>query len=80
MGGLYSLIKKVNNAETLLGQDGETPHTFFLSQLTTKQYEGLTPDERKRRVADILGKKLRELYNSQSKNSETDAKDKSDAS
>ena len=80
LGGLYSLIKKVNNAETLLGQDGETPHTFFLSQLTTKQYEGLTPDERKRRVADILGKKLRELYNSQSKNSETDAKDKSDAS
>jgi hypothetical protein len=80
LGGLYSLIQKVNNAETQLEQDGETAHTFFLSRLTSKQYEGLTPDERKLRVAEILGKKLRELYNTRSNDSETGAKDKSDGS
>ena len=80
LGGLYSLINKVNNAESQLEQDGETTHTFFLSRLTTKQYEGLTPDERKQCVAEILGKKLRELYNSHSSDSKTDAKDESDAS
>ena len=77
---LYSLIKKVNNTETQLDQVTETIHTFFLSQLTIKQYEGLTPNERKQRVAEILGKKLRELCDAPSKHPETDAKDKSDAS
>ena len=80
LGGLYSLINKVNRAETQLEQVAETAHTFFLSQLTTKQYDGLTPDERKQRVAEILGKKLRELYNARLNDSETDAKDKSDGS
>lgn len=77
LGRLYSLINKVNNAETQLEQVAETTHTFFLSQLTTKQYEDLTPDERTQRVAEILARKLRKML---AERQATDAKEDSNAS
>ncbi len=77
---LYSLIHKVHKFDTQSDQIVETKHTFFLSQLTTKQYEDLTPDERKQRVAEILGKKLRQIYENSIETPETNTKKDSDAS
>ena len=77
---LYSLINKVRRAKPQREQIAETKHTFFLSQLTTKQYEDVSPEERKQRVAKILGKRLKQLYKDTVRNPEDDAKDTSNAS
>jgi len=39
----------------------ESSHTHFLSSLSLKQYQNLTPEERKQKVSEIFARKLLEL-------------------
>ncbi len=56
------LFKKV--LQTLDIQDDgkvESIHTHFLSSISLKQYQNLTPDERKQKVSELFARKLLEL-------------------
>ncbi len=52
----------------------ESSHTHFLSTLFLKQYENLTPEERKQKVSEIFARKLLELEKAKkSKGAKSDA-------
>ena len=52
----------------------ESSHTHFLSSLSLKQYQNLTPEERKKKVSEIFARKLLELEKTKkSKGAKSDA-------
>ena len=71
-------IQKANTVlESLkIQNDGkaESSHTHFLSSLSLKQYQNLTPEERKQKVSEIFARKLLELEKAKkSKGAKSDA-------
>jgi len=71
-------IQKANTVlESLkIQNDGkaESSHTHFLSSLSLKQYQNLTPEERKQKVSEIFARKLLELEKAKkSKGEKSDA-------
>jgi len=68
-------IQKVNAAlkSLKIQNDGkaESSHTHFLSSLSLKQYQNLTPEERKQKVSEIFARKLLELEREKGKTKPT---------
>ena len=69
-------VQKVISAlESLKIQDNgkaESSHTHFLSSLSLKQYQNLTPEERKKKVSEIFARKLIELDREKGKTKSSD--------
>ena len=73
--------REIQKANTVLDSlkiqnDGkaESSHTHFLSSLSLKQYQNLTPEERKQKVSEIFARKLLELEKAKkSKGEKSDA-------
>ena len=59
--GILKIEKVAKALYTTDDDKAETIHTHFLSSISLKQYQNLTPEERKQKVSEIFAQKLLEL-------------------
>lgn len=59
--GILSFSKAIKTLEILDDGQAESIHTHFLSSISLKQYQNLTPEERQKKVAELVARKLLEL-------------------
>jgi len=59
--GMQKINRAVNALRLKNDVVAESPHTHFLSSISLKQFQNLTPDERRKKAADIFARKLLEL-------------------
>jgi hypothetical protein len=59
--GILSFNKALKTLEIQDDGQAESVHTHFLSSISLKQYQNLTPEERRQKVSEIFARKLLEL-------------------
>ena len=59
--GILKIEKVVKTLQVINDEETETSHTHFLSSISLKQYQNLTPEERRKKVSEIFARKLLEL-------------------
>jgi hypothetical protein len=76
--GLSEFRRSLNQLSLKNDTQTESKHTVFLSNLTLKQFRNLSPEERQKKAAEILARKLWERYrksNSQTNNNNSEDND-----
>lgn len=61
ISGIKKLKSTLNSLKIINDGKVESPHTHFLSSISLKQYQNLTPDERRKKVSELFARKLLEL-------------------
>ena len=59
--GILKIEKVIKTIQINNDEEAETSHTHFLSSISLKQYQNLTPEERRKKVSEIFARKLLEL-------------------
>jgi len=59
--GILSFRKAIDALNIRDDSEAESIHTHFLSSISLKQYQNLTPEERRKKVSEIFARKLLEL-------------------